>query len=165
MRLAAFVKGKAPGDDQSQKIRGEVRVALVRSALNSTGTLSGRHVTTEHKIMRKGLELKVTDIKFLRHVTAQKRSLFPSRPEDDELFTGKLAFNDETTLHYSGKVNRLSRLFEAAKILMTSQILMRDSAKLKVFRALTKQKLFGPFFFMDCHSVSRHARNITHAQF
>jgi hypothetical protein len=94
MSLVAFVKGKAPGDDQSLKIRGAVRVPLVRSALNSIGTLSDKPITTGHKIMRKGLELKVTGIKFLRHVTAQKRSLFPSRPEDDELFTGKLAFND-----------------------------------------------------------------------
>ena len=65
---------------------------------------------------------------------------------DDDLLA-KLICSDEETFHLSGKVNRyIVRIRESENPHATLEV-ERDSPKLKVFCAVSKQTVYGPFIF------------------
>ncbi|GBM58749.1 hypothetical protein AVEN_183577-1 [Araneus ventricosus] len=67
--------------------------------------------------------------------------------DDDDL--GALIFRDEVTFHLSGKVNRhIVRVWgtELPHVIVKQE---RDSPKVNVFCAISKRKLYGPFFFIE----------------
>ncbi|GBO03785.1 hypothetical protein AVEN_220072-1 [Araneus ventricosus] len=68
--------------------------------------------------------------------------------EADDICT-RLVFNDETTFHLSGKVNRHNVSLQG---LTNPHIWIeheRDSSKVNVFRAMSVSKIYGPFFFTE----------------
>ncbi|CAH2000060.1 unnamed protein product [Acanthoscelides obtectus] len=68
--------------------------------------------------------------------------------EDDE-FANCLVFSDEATFHLSGRVNSHNiRIWgtENAHMIVQHE---RDSPKLNVFCAISKNKVYGPFFFHE----------------
>ncbi|GBN87611.1 hypothetical protein AVEN_135866-1 [Araneus ventricosus] len=65
------------------------------------------------------------------------------------LEAGTLIFSDETTFHLSGKVNRHNVRVWGAEFPHVTVELERDSPKVNVFCAISKTKLYGPFFFIE----------------
>ncbi|GBM27209.1 Canalicular multispecific organic anion transporter 2 [Araneus ventricosus] len=68
--------------------------------------------------------------------------------KDDDDLVGTLIFRGEATFHLSGKVNRHNvRLWdtELPHVIVEQE---RDSPKVNVFCAISKTKLYGPFFFI-----------------
>jgi hypothetical protein len=62
----------------------------------------------------------------------------------DERFLDSVIFSDETTLHVSDKCRIWSS--ENPRVFLEH---VRDSLKVNVFCALSKEKVYGPFFFME----------------
>lgn len=152
-------KGKSTGRPSvSDETVDRVRECYVRSPKKST-TRASRELDipqqTIWKILRKRLRMKPYRIKLLQKLLPNdfaKRMEFcyalHNATEDDD-FIGRLVFSDEATFHLNGKVNRHN-----VRIWGTEQPLAvveheRDSPKLNVFAAISKTKVYGPFFFMD----------------
>ena len=66
--------------------------------------------------------------------------------EEDEL-NECLVFSDEATFHMNGKVNRHNVLIRAEKNPHATIEHERDSSKVNVFCAISKNYIHGPFFF------------------
>ena len=67
--------------------------------------------------------------------------------ENDDDLLAKIIFNDETTFHLSGKVNRYNvRIWGSENPHATLEV-ERDSPKPNVFCAESKQAVYGPFIF------------------
>jgi len=65
---------------------------------------------------------------------------------DDDLLV-KIIFNDEVTYHLSGKVNRYNVRLRGSENPRATLEVERDSPKLNVFSAISKQTVCGPFIF------------------
>ena len=73
------------------------------------------------------------------------------RIEDNETLLDNVIFSDESTFHISGKVNAHNcRIWGSENPRETLQHI-RDSPKVNVFCALSKQKVYGPFFFQEAN--------------
>jgi hypothetical protein len=69
--------------------------------------------------------------------------------DSDKNLMDRLVFSDEATLHLSGKVNRHNiRIWRSEDPHETVQH-ERDSPKVNVFCAMSKGKIYGPFFFAE----------------
>ena len=66
--------------------------------------------------------------------------------EEDE-FNERLVFSDEATFHTNGKVNRHNVRIWAEENPLTIVEHERDSPKVNVFCAISKNYVHGPFFF------------------
>lgn len=145
-----------PGPDQETLDR--VREAYQRSPQKSVkrGSLElGLSHTTMWRILRN--KLRLTPYKLQLHQALsvddkQARVNFciemQARFEVDD-FADRLIFSDEATFHVSGKVNRHNvRIWgtENPKAIIEH---VRDSPKVNVFCAISKLKVYGPFFFME----------------
>lgn len=71
--------------------------------------------------------------------------------ENDDAFFHRLIFSDECTFHISGKVNRHNVRIWGTENPRASLQHIRDSPKVNVFCAVSREKVYGPFFF---HEVS-----------
>jgi hypothetical protein len=71
------------------------------------------------------------------------------RIEDDEGFLDSVIFGDESTFHVTGKVNTHNCRIWGSENPRASLEHVRDSPKVNVFCALSKEKVYGPFFFME----------------
>jgi len=58
-------------------------------------------------------------------------------------------FSDGTTLHVNGAVNRRNVRIWGSEIPHAYVEHQRDSPKINVFRAVSSQKVYGPFFFAE----------------
>ncbi|MEL7309801.1 MAG: transposase, partial [Pseudomonadota bacterium] len=68
---------------------------------------------------------------------------------EDDNFSQRLVFSDESTFHLSGKVNRHNvRIWGSENPCVVVQH-ERDSPKLNVFCAMSVNKVYGPFFFAE----------------
>jgi hypothetical protein len=64
-------------------------------------------------------------------------------------FAAKLIFSDEATFHLYGKVNRHNVRIWGSETPHTTSEHIRNSPKLNAFCAMSKQKVYGPFFFAE----------------
>jgi hypothetical protein len=66
---------------------------------------------------------------------------------EDERFLDSVIFSDESTFHVSGKVNNC-RIWDSEypRVFLDH---VRDSPKVNVFCALSKERLYGLFLFME----------------
>jgi hypothetical protein len=72
-----------------------------------------------------------------------------ARIENDNDLTARFIFSDEATFHINGKVNRHNvRVWRTENRHVTLQH-ERDSLKVNVFYAISKEKVYGPFFFVE----------------
>jgi hypothetical protein len=62
-------------------------------------------------------------------------------------FAEKLIFSDEATFHLYGKVNRQCAHIWGTENPNATIEHIRNSPKLNVFCAMSKEKVYGPFFF------------------
>jgi hypothetical protein len=69
--------------------------------------------------------------------------------ERDEGLSKRIIFSDEVTFHLSGNVNRhYIRIWGSEKPVAVVEI-ERDSPKVNVFCAVSRRRVFGPFFFAE----------------
>ena len=68
--------------------------------------------------------------------------------ETDGFFESTV-FSDECTFHLSGKVNKHNVRIWWSEKSNTFMEHIRDSPKVNVFSALTMQKVYAPFFFVE----------------
>ncbi|XP_023725909.1 uncharacterized protein LOC111874552 [Cryptotermes secundus] len=71
------------------------------------------------------------------------------RIQDDENFLDSVIFSDESTFHVSGKVNTHNCRIWGSENSRVSLEHVRDSPKVNVFCALSTERVYGPFFFME----------------
>jgi hypothetical protein len=68
---------------------------------------------------------------------------------EEDRFADRLVLSDEATFHLSGKVNRRNvRIWSIANPHVNVEHL-RDSPKVNVFCAVSRCKVYGPFFFAE----------------
>jgi len=69
--------------------------------------------------------------------------------QDDWKFLDSVIFNDESTFHVSGRVNAHNCRIWGSENPRVSLELVRDRSKVNVFCTLSKERVYGPFFFME----------------
>ena len=67
--------------------------------------------------------------------------------ENDDDLLAKIIFSDDATFHLSGKVNRYNVSIWGSENPHATLKVERDSPKLNVFCAVSKQIVYGPFIF------------------
>jgi hypothetical protein len=73
---------------------------------------------------------------------------FLEKLADDDTTMNKLVFSDEATFRLSGQVNRHNLRNWGSGNPHESLEHERDRAKLNVFAAVSRENLYGPFFFI-----------------
>lgn len=148
---------KSPGQPStSAETVEQVREAFLRSTRKSVRRAStGTHIpqTTVWRILRKRLRFKPYKLQLvqaLREGDKRKRKEFcvemlDKLDEDD--FDDRLVFSDEATFHTSGKVNKHNVRIWGKENPHGTVEHERDSTKVDVFCAISKKKVYGPFFF------------------
>jgi hypothetical protein len=66
--------------------------------------------------------------------------------QDDERFLDSVIFNDENTFHVSGKVSTHNCRIWGSENPRVSLERVRDSPKVNTFCALSKERVYSPFF-------------------
>ena len=109
--------------------------------------------TTVWRVVKKRLVMKPYKLQVVQAITAadkRKRKQFcvdmHEKLEEDEL-NERLVFNDEATFHTNGKVNKHNVRIWGKENPHTTIEHERDSPKVNVFCAISKNHVHGPFFF------------------
>lgn len=148
---------KSPGrPSTSAETVEQVREAFLRSPRKSVRRASVEtHIpqTTVWRILRKRLRFKPYKLQLvqaLREGDKRKRKEFCvemlDKLEEDD-FDDRLVFSDEATFHTSGKVNKHNVRIWGEENPHGTVEHERDSPKVNVFCAISKKKVYGPFFF------------------
>lgn len=152
-------KRKSPGRSRtSDENVHRIQDAFARSPQKSTTTASielGVPQATVWRVLRHRLHQKPYKMQLLQALHTgdhQKRFDFCSamlEDMEDDNFSQRLVFSDESTFHLSGKVNRHNvRIWGSENPCVVVQH-ERDSPKLNVFCAMSVNKVYGPFFFAE----------------
>lgn len=151
---------KSPGRPRTS----DVVVEQVRQSFVTTPTKSTRRASRElgvphmtvWRVLRKRLHLKPYKFTMVQELKDNDRIARKNfcvdmldRLDGDEDFIGKIIFSDESTFHLSGKVNKHNCRIWGSENPRQSLEHVRDSPKLNVFCALSKSKVYGPFFFQE----------------
>lgn len=143
----------------SDEVVEQVRQSFVNSPTKSTRRAS-RELQVPHmtvwRVLRKRLHLKpyrLSLVQAIKHTDRIARKNFCAdmlnRLDVDEHFLDNIIFSDESTFHLSGKVNTHNcRIWGSENPHETLQH-ARDSPKVNVFCALSKNKMYGPYFFQE----------------
>lgn len=136
----------------------QIRASILRSPKKSTPRISVELQIPQSsvwRILRKRLKMKPYRLQMLQQLRDDdkvKRLAFcveiQTRFEEDG-FIDRLIFGDESTFHISGKVNKHNlRIWgtENPREIVQHE---RDSPKVNVYCAVSKQKVYGPFFFQE----------------
>jgi hypothetical protein len=67
---------------------------------------------------------------------------------DDDMIMNKMVFSDEAMFHLSGQVNQSNLRIQGSENPYESFEHARDSSKVNVFAAMSREKLYRPFFFI-----------------
>ena len=109
--------------------------------------------TTVWRVVRKRLVMKPYKLQDVQAITAadkRKRKQFcvdmQEKLEEDE-FNERLVFSDEATFHTNGKVNRHNVCIWGEENPHATIKHERDSSKVNVFCAISKNHVHGAFFF------------------
>jgi hypothetical protein len=129
-----------------------VRENVVRSPRKSVSRAS-RELQVPEPTVRKILRNRLQLIQKLKPNGPPKRLAFCEEVlgmmERDEGLSKRIIFSDESTFHLSGKVNRHSvRIWGSEKPVSVVQM-ERDSPRVNVFCAVSRRRVFGPFFFAE----------------
>ena len=151
-------KGKSSGRPRTSDENVEqIRESFVKSPQKSVRQASRELAippTTVWRVLRRRLRLKPYRIQLLQALhdgDMQKRIEFCTfvldKCEEIEQFFYRIIFSDEATFHLNGKVNRHNvRIWglENPRVVVEHE---RNSPKLNVFCAVSRKKVYGPFFF------------------
>lgn len=152
-------KGRAGRPSVNEETIERVRDSFIRSPKKSVRRASQQlqiPKSTVWKIARKRLQLfpyKLQMVHKLQPGDPAKRlsfcENFMAMIEEDEGLPDRIVMSDEATFHLSGKVNRHNvRIWRSENPHAVIQI-ERDSPKVNVFCAVSKRRVFGPFFFVE----------------
>ena len=136
-----------------------VRQSFVQSPQKSTRR-AGLELDLPHstvwRVLRRRLTLKAYRIQLLQALLPddkQKRidfcNFISEKQEENESFVSRIVFSDEATFHLSGKVNRHNVRIWALEQPHATVEHQRDSPKINVFCAISRKKVYGPFFFEE----------------
>ena len=135
-----------------------IEASFVRSPRKSTRRASrelGTPHTTVWTVLRRRLLYKpyrLQPVQALKASDKEKRLQFCSDVlgmMEDDTFLPRVVFSDEATFHLSGKVNTHNvRIWGLQNPHSTLQH-ERDSPKVNVFCAVSRTKVYGPFFFAE----------------
>lgn len=151
---------KSPGRPSvSDAVVEQVRESFARSPKKSTRRASretGIPQKTVWRVLRKRLHLKPYRFTMVQQITDQDkvaRAEFCDKMlnviEEDETFLNSIIFSDESTFHISGNVNTHNCRIWGSENPRETLEHVRDSPKVNVFCAMSKFKVYGPFFFME----------------
>lgn len=135
-----------------------VRAAYERSPRKSTAKAShelNMSKTTVWRVLKNRLHLKPYKLQLLQALRPDdhnKRFEFSTailQDMEEDTFAERLIFSDESTFHISGKVNRHNVRIWASENPRDVIQHERDSPKVNVFCAISVNKVYGPFFFME----------------
>lgn len=152
-------KGKSTGRPAvSEETVERVRASFTRSPRKSTNEAS-RELNvpqpTVWKILRKRLKQKPYRLQLLQALTPDdkvKRFEFSARLQqlmEEDAFSAKLVFSDEATFFLNGEVNRHNVRIWAVENPHAFVQQIRNSPKVNVFCAISRFKVYGPFFFCE----------------
>ena len=137
----------------------QLRESFVRSPRKSTRRASretGIPNVTVWRVLRKRLHLKAYKLSIVQHLTNADKVVRKEfcmqmfqRIQDDGKFLDSVIFSDESTFHVSGRVNTHNCRIWGSENPRVSLEHVRDSPKVNVFCALSKERVYGPFFFME----------------
>ncbi|PNF38889.1 hypothetical protein B7P43_G09910 [Cryptotermes secundus] len=134
----------------SDAIVEQISESFVRSPRKSTRRASretGIPNVTVWRVLRKRLHLKAYKLSIVQHLTdADKVVRKEFCTQEDKKFLDSVIFSDESTFHVSGKVNTHNCRIWGSENPRVSLEHVRDSPKVKVFCALSKERVYGPFF-------------------
>lgn len=149
-------KGKSTGRPRtSEESVEQVRNSFTRSPKQSVRKASRElaiPVTTVWRVLRRRLQLRPYRLQLLQALKPTDHVLRANFANDmllhdNEDFLDLVVFSDESTFHLSGQVNTHNvRIWGSENPHMMVQV-QRDSPKLNVFCAISRQKVYGPFFF------------------
>ena len=150
---------RAKGSGRPATAEGKVeriRQTLLQSPKKSISRTSMETLippTTVLRVVRKRLVMKTYKLQVVQAITAadkRKRKQFcvdmQEKLEEDE-FNERLVFSDESTFHTNGKVNRHNVSIWGKENPHATIEHERDSAKVNVFCAISKNHVHGLFFF------------------
>ena len=150
-------KKKSPGRPSvSEAHVTRIRSTFERSPRKSTYRASRELAipqSTVWRVLRRRLHLKPYRLCLVQALTdddKRKRIDFCSsmlEMIDDETFISRLVFSDEATFHLSGTVNRHNVRIWGTEHPHETVEHVRNSPKVNVFCAVSRNKIFGPFFF------------------
>ncbi|PNF39058.1 hypothetical protein B7P43_G04850, partial [Cryptotermes secundus] len=133
--------------------------SFVRSPRNSTRRASretGIPNVAVWRVLRKRIHLKAYKLSIVQHLTDADKAVRKEfcmqifhRIQDDEKFPVSVIFSDESTFHASAKVSTHNcRIWgsENPRVFLEH---VRDSPKVNMFCVLSKERVYGPFFFME----------------
>ena len=66
---------------------------------------------------------------------------------EEDGFDDRLVFSDKATFHLTGKVNKHNTCICGTEHLHSTLEHLRDSLKVNVLCAISKKRVYGPFFF------------------
>lgn len=147
-------KGKSTGRPRvSEESVERVREAFTRSPTKSVRKGSRElalPVTTVWKVLRKRLQLRPYRLQLLQALKPIDHGLRATFAHEMLLHDDLLhhvVFSDESTFHLSGHVNTHNVRIWGSENPHEMVQLQRDSPKLNVFCAISRRKVYGPFFF------------------
>lgn len=132
-----------------------VRESFTRSPKKSVRK-AGRELeiakSTVWKVLRKRLQLRPYRLQLLQALKPADHGLRANFANvmlfnDDEDFLDHVVFSDESTFHLSGHVNTHNARIWGSKNPHEVVQVQRDSPKINVFCAVSRRKVYGPFFF------------------
>lgn len=143
----------------SEETVDRIRESFTRSPQKST-IVASRELqipkSTVWKVLRKRLKFhpyRLQMMQFLKEEDKMVRRTFcenmQTLMENDDEFFESIVFSDECTFHLSGKVNKHNVRIWGSEKPNTCVQHVRDSPKVNVFCALSVQKVYGPFFFVE----------------
>ncbi|PNF31024.1 hypothetical protein B7P43_G18027 [Cryptotermes secundus] len=134
----------------------QIRESFIRSAQKSRRRTSWETGIPNVTVLQKSLHLKAYKLSIVQHLTDADEVVCKEfcmqmfhRIQDDEKFLDSIIFSDESMFHVSGKVNTHNCRIWGSENPRVSLENVRDSPKMNVFCALSKERVYGPFFFME----------------
>lgn len=149
-------KGKSTGRPSvSEGTVERVRESFTRSPKKSVRKDSRElqmPVLTVWKVVRKRLKLRPYRLQLLQALKPTHHGLRTNFANemlfhDNEYFLDYVVFSDESTFHLSGHVNTNNVRIWGSENLHEMVQVQRDSPKINVFCAVSRRKVYGPFFF------------------
>ena len=147
-------KGSGRPQISEEKVE-QVRQNLLRSPKKSvrrTSLETKIPTTTVWRVLRKRLQMKASKLHVVQAITdSDKRTReqfcvdMRDKLEENE-FLERVVFSDEATFHTSGKVSKHNVRIWGEENPHASVKHVRDSLKVNVFCAISKIRLYGPFF-------------------
>jgi hypothetical protein len=109
-------------------------------------------VTTVWRVLRLRLQLRPYLLQLLQALKPTDHVLRANFANDmllndNENFLDLVVFSDESIFHLSGQVNTHNVQIRGSENPRMMEQVQRDSPKLNVFCAISRQKVYGPFFF------------------